>query len=957
MGEHHGDSSRAELQALRAEMRSLAARLEALERTLDHQPAEDVGQQPAEVGGSFNVDGNFEAEVRTELEEEGGGLEEQAAEQGAVSESEPEIAQKPRSMYEELIARRERAYGRERPAPPIVPPLARPPSPAGFEDDPRPKRTLSDLEWLVGAKGIVLVGVLILVIAAGLFLKEAWDRGWVDQVPGWLRCSIGGLFGLALVAVGEVVRRKINPLASSGVIAAGLAIVFGSILAASRLYELLPLPAAFALLAMTSLAGVLMGALSSRVLLSSLSLGGAFVVPLVLRSDTPSFVIMPAYLISLLGMGLALAGWKGHEFAIIRRIAWWGTAVLGTMWSLTVLDRSAASPAVFAGVVWAMTIAELVVSSRFFARLRPSIDWPARCTIGFIQDHGGDPITLDLNEMVSPVARWINSSFGVTAWAAVLAGFAIHRHAPGLAWLSPASLAAASLALAFWLSPNRPKLWAREGSARSVLATAMTVNAAGLLAATITTALGGPAEVVAWSIVGLAAVVFGWSMRFHASAVLGLAFIGVAVGRLFTYDIGQALLAWEDGSLATVSLLGLHFSTWSAQVALVAATVAVSAVLLRASPYRVPVAMGAIAAVGASGLGPGSHALSRGASWTAYGAALACVGARVRRFDVRVASLVSLIGGTVLAGLYALSQLADAPPPRVTQLFIDWNNASWALSIAALSWLVWTVRRGQTPVWRAVGVVVAFGSVVLAIEGDGVPLATSLIAWTVMVGFVLGLSALSDRPAKRSGLGPLHRWMLPQIAVGLAVLLAVVWLGERAWTDWGEIEAVAWAHRAMVSAVLIIAALVFGGWQVGRARRVPLLAWDQADSHRVMRIVSWSGAGVMAFAASSSEVFRVVEWIGAGGDAAPDAALSVWWSLFAVATIAVGMRWKLPALRWTGLALLAATSAKVIAIDMAALDGLTRIAGSTVVGLILLAAGAGYAWVMGKARESVNAEP
>ena len=93
MGEHHGDSSRAELQALRAEMRSLAARLAALERKLDHQPQEDAAQQPAEVGGSFNFEGNSEAEVRTELEEDGGGLQERAAEQGAVPESEPEVAQ------------------------------------------------------------------------------------------------------------------------------------------------------------------------------------------------------------------------------------------------------------------------------------------------------------------------------------------------------------------------------------------------------------------------------------------------------------------------------------------------------------------------------------------------------------------------------------------------------------------------------------------------------------------------------------------------------------------------------------------------------------------------------------------------------------------------------------------------------------------------------------------------
>lgn len=50
-----------------------------------------------------------------------------------------------------------------------------------------------------------------------------------------------------------------------------------------------------------------------------------------------------------------------------------------------------------------------------------------------------------------------------------------------------------------------------------------------------------------------------------------------------------------------------------------------------------------------------------------------------------------------------------------------------------------------------------------------------------------------------------------------------------------------------------------------------------------------------------------------------------------------------------GLGLLAITGAKVLLIDMAALDGLARIAGSAVVGLVMLAAGVGYAWLMGQA--------
>jgi uncharacterized membrane protein len=883
--------------------------------------------------------GAMEARIEAEASDAAESVEEPPASRGVSAD----LLERKRAAAAEHEATRPVA------SPPPLPERALEPRERKALQPTRPRWNASDLEWLVGTKGIVLAGVVILVIAAGLFLKEAWDRGWIDQVPGWVRCAIGAGFGLSLVGVGEAIRRRINPLASSGVSAAGLAIVFGSILAASRLYDLLTTPAAFVLLALTTFAGVFMGALSSRVLLAALSLAGAFVVPLVLATGEPSYVILPAYLLSLLVMGLALAGWKGNGYAIIRRIAWWGTALLGTMWGLATSETSAASPAVFAGLVWALTIAELVASARFFERLRPSVPWPELARAGFMQAGSDDPITLDVREMVSPEARWVNTSFGVSAWAAVLAGFAVHRHYEGWSWIVTAALLLASVLVAVLLSPTRPRLWGAESAPRSALSTAMVINAAGLLAATIALGLGGAAEVVAWALVGLAAVVFGWRMRFHASSVLGLGFIGFALGRVLTYDLGEALWALHEGTLASVKLLGVHFSGWSALLALVASTLVVAGVLLGRSPYRVAVAMVAVGAVGLTVIGPGNSVLSVGALWAIYGVAIAFLAVRVRRVDVRFASLVTLVAGAGLVHLRAYAMLVDAVPPRPDLLWIRWNDASWALSIVAASAIAWPLRRGQRPLMRALGVLVAVWSIAVAVLGDGLPMPTLLVVWSVLVA-VVAACAFASHMVER---GRLHRWMLAQIALVLSLALTTLWLGERAVTDWGDIEALAMLHRAMVSAVLLIALLLAIGWLVREALRVPMLPAGvrehQQEANRVLRIVGWSAAGVLAFVASSSEIVRLVHRSGIAGDAAPDAALSVWWSLFAVATIALGVRQRTPAIRWVGLGLLAITGAKVLLMDMAALDGLTRIAGSAVVGLVMLAAGVGYAWLMGKA--------
>ncbi len=931
MGDQPQPDPRQELGEIREQMRSLQERLDALEAQFSIPEA---------------------------------GPEEPSVEPDPVSPpAEPPAA---KSHLESLKDLKMAAANRP-PPPPLIPePVEDEPVEAGpveeepIEEDPvevwpspsprpaRRERTWSELEWLIGTKGIVLAGVLILVIAAGLFLKEAWDRGWVDQVPDWVRCLAGAGFGVALVGVGEFLRRKINDLASTGVSAAGLAIVFGSILAAARLYDLMPMPVAFVLLALTSLSGVALGALSNRVLLAGLSLIGAFVVPLVVRSDAPSFVALPAYLLSLLAMGLVLAGWKGRRFASIRRIAWWGTAILGTLWGLTMREHGVASPVMFASLVWAMTVAELVVSARFFTRLRPSHDWPdgwpEDAKAGFLRREPGEAITFDLEALWKPEARWINSVFGATVWAVVLMVYVVHHHAPDMVWIVPAAMTIASLAVAVACAPEGHRLWTRSSSARSALATALTIDAAALLALTIATGLGGAAEVITWAYVGLAAIVFGVRMRFHAASVLGLLFMAFGLGRLVTFDLGGALVDHRTDALATIAFLGLHFSTWSAQLLIVTATLVAAAVLLRRSPYRQVVAVTAIGAGALAFIGPGSHLLSIGAAWAVLAVVLAYFSAAVRRVDVRIASLVLLVLGTLLTHGAAYAALAESRPPPASVL-VSWTDASWALLVVGAMWVVGSALRGLPPVARMVGAAVAYITLAAMLLGDGTPMATLLVGWALMLAAVVGLAVASvfQVPALRP-------WLLPQLASGIALVLAAVWIGHRAVTDWSDIAAPPLLHEAIVSAALLIASLAALGWLLGwllaRAQNLNGVHWDQAVVNENLRLAAYVGAGVLAFAASSSEVVRAVDSLDIAGEAAPDAALSVWWALFAVATITLGVRIGIAGVRWAGLALLGLTAAKVLAVDMASLEGLTRIFGSTVVGLILLGAGAGYAWLM-----------
>ena len=314
------------------------------------------------------------------------------------------------------------------------------------------KFDLSKLEWLLGIKGLMLLGVVIVVIGIGMFLKLANDEGWIGSLSPAVRCGSAGIFGLVLLGLGEFLRKKINPLASSGFSAAGISTMYAAIYAASRMYDLISTELTFTLLAIVSIVGVLLGALSNRVLLALLSLVGAFAVPILLSTGEPSSIILPGYLLFLLAMGLVLSGWKGGHYSHARRLAWWGTGLIGSLWLSTMYDQSPISSLVFVTLAWLMTIIELAASSRFFGSLRDSISWQSSCMSGFIRTDAGE-ISFNPLSLFSREARWINSLFGATIWSVIAAGLTIKSLNPDLVFIAP--LAFGSLSILIILASMR----------------------------------------------------------------------------------------------------------------------------------------------------------------------------------------------------------------------------------------------------------------------------------------------------------------------------------------------------------------------------------------------------------------------------------------------------------------------------------------------------------------------
>jgi len=71
---------------------------------------------------------------------------------------------------------------------------------AAIPDAPAAARGVGDLEQWFGQRGLLAVGVAALLIAAALFLKYAFDRGWISPV---LRAIGAVAAGIAVAAWGH----------------------------------------------------------------------------------------------------------------------------------------------------------------------------------------------------------------------------------------------------------------------------------------------------------------------------------------------------------------------------------------------------------------------------------------------------------------------------------------------------------------------------------------------------------------------------------------------------------------------------------------------------------------------------------------------------------------------------------------------------------------------------------
>ena len=226
-----------------------------------------------------------------------------------------------------------------RPAPPPPPPPPRAPveRPVGLPPRPpvaprpaaapRPDSILPDLtEQWIGQRALLAIGVFALLMALGYLLKLSFERGWIPPVA---RCIGGALAGATVGAVGWRLYGRYRTYGAA-LIGCGAGMIYLSVWAACRLYEVIPSTTGVVGLALVSVALAMIALAINVEALGTTAALGAFMAPVLLGSDRSNANLLLLYLASMAaGLGLVAARQRWRLTAFVVAASYFGVGMAG----------------------------------------------------------------------------------------------------------------------------------------------------------------------------------------------------------------------------------------------------------------------------------------------------------------------------------------------------------------------------------------------------------------------------------------------------------------------------------------------------------------------------------------------------------------------------------------------------------------------------------------------------
>ena len=178
--------------------------------------------------------------------------------------------------------------------------------PSPRRSPPSGSPSTQDLEQWFGQRGLLFVGVLALLTAAGFFLKYAIDRGWI---PPALRAALAITAGVGVATWGEGRLRAGLRGYGAAMIGAGGGLAYLGLWAAAGPYGLIERRIGVLLLAACTVVVILLALRHEIEGLALWALAGAYLAPILLAPAVPNPEAFLGYL-EVIGLGAGLLAYS-----------------------------------------------------------------------------------------------------------------------------------------------------------------------------------------------------------------------------------------------------------------------------------------------------------------------------------------------------------------------------------------------------------------------------------------------------------------------------------------------------------------------------------------------------------------------------------------------------------------------------------------------------------------------
>jgi uncharacterized membrane protein len=745
--------------------------------------------------------------------------------------------------------------------------------------------------WLTTGNVPVKVGVIVSFFGFAFLLKYAADHELLT-LPIEVRLLAVAAVGVGLLVVGWRLRHRVEVYALS-LQGGGVGILYLTIFAAMRLFNLVPVRLAFPLLVALMICAGGLAVLQNSRALAILGIVGGFLAPILVSTGSGNHVILFSYYLVLNGAILGIAWFRAWRE--LNLIGFWFTFVIGGLWGYQNYRPelfASTEPFLIAYFLFYQAIA-ILFAARKSIELRGLVDG----TLVF-----GTPVVAFALQ-----ARLVDGSdFGLAISAAVVAVFYVitatllqrlrpehFRHL--VEAFAALGIAFATLAIPLALDARwTAAAWALEGAAlvwlgarqKRPLASAagfVLVIGAGVAFATYGWQRGQGLPVLNGNLLGgwlisVAGLLSARHLRPYGQKFAKF-FHLAALGGFF-----WGVLWWIGSGLAEIYDRVPSPYVPTATVTLLAG----SAMLLLAigNIWQWRVAQATVLALLPALLLPGIQTLVQNAhplayfGWLAWPAAMAMQYIGLRSLEERFASPVSRLHAATLIAITALVAWEVAWQASDRRLAAIWAQIPVAVFPAlTVSTIVFAGRRVAWPVarhWEAYGqlscaVLVAFQLAVmlglnLRVNGAAAPLPYIPLFNPMDVVTLLVMIASANWLLMMRGQ---VRWLPPErwrIALTVVVVIAFVVSTAALIRSVHHLAAVPWKARDLLDSVLTQAALSLYWGLLGVAGMV----WGAVKAQRPIWVI---GAGLMGVVViklflvdlgNTGTIARIVSFIGTG---------------------------------------------------------------------------------------------